>query len=387
MKKKNIAHSLIAAAVLFLAGTGLRAEAAPAKLNKGDTVVGYYTNWSSDKGYNPADIPAGKLTHLNYAFAKIDPAANTIAVANPEKDLKNFEQLRNMKKKYPGLKTLISVGGWDYSTYFSVVAATEESRNQFAAGCVDFILTHGFDGVDLDWEYPVSGGPAGNINSPEDKRNFTLLLSAIRNQLNAQTQRDGKKYYLTIAGAANSNYLNKIEAQQVVGLVDHIFVMAYDMHGSWDTYSDFGAPLYNPQERSPQYKNSVHDGVQAYLNAGVPADKLVLGMPFYGYIYEGVGAAQEGRYSTFSSARSISYNSIKGTYLNNPAFSSFYHEGAAVPYLYGNGIFISYENSRSIGTKAAFARNLGLAGVGIWELSHDSAGELLDSARAGLIGA
>lgn len=91
MKKKNIAHSLIAAAVLFLAGTGLRAEAAPAKLNKGDTVVGYYTNWSSDKGYNPADIPAGKLTHLNYAFAKIDPAANTIAVANPEKDLKNFE--------------------------------------------------------------------------------------------------------------------------------------------------------------------------------------------------------------------------------------------------------------------------------------------------------
>ena len=101
MKKKNIAHSLIAAAVLFLAGTGLRAEAAPAKLNKGDTVVGYYTNWSSDKGYNPADIPAGKLTHLNYAFAKIDPAANTIAVANPEKDLKNFEQLRNMKKKYP----------------------------------------------------------------------------------------------------------------------------------------------------------------------------------------------------------------------------------------------------------------------------------------------
>ena len=172
-----------------------------------------------------------------------------------------------------------------------------------------------------------------------------------------------------------------------MGLVDHIFVMAYDMHGSWDTYSDFGAPLYNPQERSPQYKNSVHDGVQAYLNAGVPADKLVLGMPFYGYIYEGVGAAQEGRYSTFSSARSISYNNIKGTYLNNPAFSSFYHEGAAVPYLYGNGIFISYENPRSIGTKAAFARNLGLAGVGIWELSHDSAGELLESARAGLIGA
>ena len=67
MKKKYIAHSLIAAAVLFLAGTGLRAEAATAKLNKGDTVVGYYTNWSSDKGYNPADIPAGKLTHLNYA--------------------------------------------------------------------------------------------------------------------------------------------------------------------------------------------------------------------------------------------------------------------------------------------------------------------------------
>nr|WP_308628419.1 glycoside hydrolase family 18 protein [uncultured Eisenbergiella sp.] len=385
--KKHIIHSLVAAAVLLLAGTGMGAKAAPAKTDTGNLVVGYYTNWSSDKGYTPADIPANKLTHLNYAFAKIDPAVNTIAMANPEKDIKNFEQLRALKKKNPALKTLISVGGWDYSTYFSTIAATEESRNQFASGCLTFMLTHGFDGIDLDWEYPVSGGPAGNMNSPEDKQNFTLLLSAIRNQLNAQSLRDGKKYYLTIAGAANSSYLNKIEPLQVAGLVDYIFVMAYDMHGPWDTYSDLGAPLYNPAEESPQYKNSVQNGIQAYLNAGVAAGKLVLGMPFYGYLYEGTAAEREGRYSTFSKARALGYDAIKRTYLNNPAFSSFFHEGAMVPYLYGNGAFLSYENPRSITAKAAFAGNAGLAGVGIWELSHDSGGELLESARAGLAGA
>lgn len=187
--------------------------------------MGYYTSWASAKGYTPLHVPAQKLTHLNYAFAGIDPAANSIALANPQRDLKNFEQLRSLKAANPGLKTLISVGGWDDSVYFSAVAATEESRNSFAESCRAFLVAHGFDGVDLDWEYPVSGGKAGNLSSPGDTGNFTLLLSAIRQKLNEQSLIDGKQYYLTIAGAANPNYLKKIEAGKVAKLVDHIFVI------------------------------------------------------------------------------------------------------------------------------------------------------------------
>ena len=383
--KKNILFSLITSMVVsaFVGIMGLSAQAAPVSESREKTVVGYYTSWASAKGYTPLHVPAQKLTHLNYAFAGIDPAANSIALANPQRDLKNFEQLRSLKAANPGL---ISVGGWDDSAYFSAVAATEESRNSFAESCRAFLVAHGFDGVDLDWEYPVSGGKAGNLSSPGDTGIFTLLLSAIRQKLNEQSLIDGKQYYLTIAGAANPNYLKKIEAGKVAELVDHIFVMTYDMHGPWDSRSDFGAPLYSPSEYTPQYKNSVFEGISAYLNAGIPAGKLVLGIPFYGYLYEGVSENNNGRYSAFSSARAVTYDAVKNNYLNRPGFRSFFHEEAFVPYLYGNAAFLSYEDTRSVGAKAMLARNLGLAGAGIWELSQDTGGELLESVYAGVNG-
>ena len=386
--KKIILYSLITSMIVsaFAGIMGLSAQAAPVSVPLEKTVVGYYTSWASAKGYTPLHVPAQKLTHLNYAFAGIDPAANSIALANPQRDLKNFEQLRSLKAANPGLKTLISVGGWDDSVYFSAVAATEESRNSFAESCRAFLVAHGFDGVDLDWEYPVSGGKTGNLSSSGDTGNFTLLLSAIRQKLNEQSLIDGKQYYLTIAGAANPNYLKKIEAGKVAELVDHIFVMTYDMHGPWDSRSDFGAPLYSPSEYSPQYKNSVFEGISAYLNAGIPAGKLVLGIPFYGYLYEGVSENNNGRYSAFSSARAVTYDAVKNNYLNRPGFRSFYHEEAFVPYLYGNAAFLSYEDTRSVGAKVMLARKLGLAGAGIWELSQDTGGELLESVYAGVNG-
>ncbi|MGI5897405.1 MAG: glycoside hydrolase family 18 protein [Oscillospiraceae bacterium] len=346
----------------------------------GKIVVGYYTGWSSYKGYSPQSVPARQLTHLNYAFAKIDPAANAIALADPANDRKNFAALRALKQTNRHLKTLISVGGWDYSTYFSDIASTSARRDAFAQSCLDFILDHGFDGIDLDWEYPVSGGPAGSINRPQDKQNFTLLLKAIREKLDAQSQKDGRSYYLTIAGAANTSYLSKIEPQSVASLVDYIFVMTYDMHGPWDRYADLNAPLYQPQESSPQYKTSVYDGVSAYLYKGFSPKKLVLGMPFYGYIYQGVSSQNNGLYSTFSSAKSISYNTVRNSYLNNPAYAKHLHETAKVPYLFGNNTFLSYEDPQSIAAKVSLAKSLGMAGVGAWELSHDTSGSLLNSA-------
>ena len=356
----------------------------PTPTPAGKIIVGYYTGWSSYKGYSPQSVPARQLTHLNYAFAKIDPAANAIALADPANDRKNFAALRALKQTNRHLKTLISVGGWDYSTYFSDISSTSARRDAFAQSCLDFILEHGFDGIDLDWEYPVSGGPAGNTNRPQDKQNFTLLLKAIREKLDAQSQKDGRSYYLTIAGAANTSYLSKIEPQSVASLVDYIFVMAYDMHGPWDRYADLNAPLYQPQESSPQYKTSVYDGVSAYLYKGVSPKKLVLGMPFYGYIYQGVSSQNNGLYSAFSSAKSLSYDTVRNSYLNNPAYTKHLHETAKVPYLFGNNTFLSYEDPQSIAAKVSLAKSLGMAGVGAWELSHDTSGSLLNTAYSTL---
>lgn len=347
------------------------------------SMVGYYTSWAASSGYTPSKIPVQKLTHIHYAFAKIDPSTGKIALPYPSSDKRNLQELVKLKQKAPHLKVLIAVGGWDYSGYFSDVAATATGREKFAQSCVDFIREYGLDGVDLDWEYPVSGGMSGNHNRPQDKQNFTLLLRALREKLNRQGAADNRTYLLTIAGAASTSYLNKIEPAAVASLVDHIFLMAYDLHGPWDAYSDLNAPLTTPAESSPQYKTSVTDAVNAYLRQGVPAGKLVLGMPFYGYRYSGVSG--NGLYSSYSSAASISYDTLRSSYLNNAAYTVVRH-ASGVPYLYGKGTFISYDDPTSIAAKVRFAKSKSLAGAGAWALHHDAGGVLLDSAYRALLG-
>lgn len=342
-------------------------------------IVGYYASWGPSVNYPPSSIDASKLTHINYAFGNVS-SDNKLVLSNSSVDLPNFEGLRKLKLKNPSLKLLISVGGWGGSKYFSNAALTPESRETFANSCVNFIVTHGFDGVDLDWEFPVSGGIAGIINRPEDKQNFTKLIQAIRQKLNEQSKKDSKKYLLTIAGAPSTSYLKNIELTNILPYLDYIFIMGYDLHGPWDKYADFNAPLYNTQESSPQYSISVNDSVRNYLNAGAPASKLVMGMPFYGYKYTLITTNNNGLFQTFSKASSIGYNTIATTYLNNSAYTKFVHPQAKVPYLFGNNTFITYEDQNSILLKVQLAKNYGMAGVGAWELSHDSKGILLNSA-------
>lgn len=348
----------------------------------GGEVVGYYAGWSSYLGYAPSDIPAEQLTQINYAFAAIDGDTGKLVLDNPTQDKKNFQGLQALKKRNPQLRIVLSVGGWDYSTYFSDVASTAKGRETFAQSCVDLITAHSLDGIDLDWEYPVSGGQPGVIHRPADRENFTLLLRAIRDALDKQERRDGKEYVLTVAGAAGSGYLSNIQPQAVAGIVDHVFLMAYDIHGPWDNYADLNAPLYTPADSSPQYRYSVDAAVSAWLKAGVPAEKLVLGMPLYGYIYQGVRSTNSGLYSTFTSAKSVTYSQLKKSYLSSSSYRKLRHATAQVPYLYGNGSFISYDDTTSIAAKAGLAAERGLGGIGFWELSQDADAELISSACA-----
>lgn len=120
-------------------------------------LIGYYPAWASYTGFTPDRIDAKNLTHINYAFAKVGKDLK-IAMGYPDRDPANFRLLAALKKKNPELKTLISVGGWTWSGRFSDAALTDDSRTAFAESCAAFIRKHGFDGIDIDWEYPVSGG-------------------------------------------------------------------------------------------------------------------------------------------------------------------------------------------------------------------------------------
>ncbi len=340
-------------------------------------VVGYYTSWSSYEGYKPDQIHAQRLTHIHYAFAEISPEL-TVRLADPDNDIQNFAAFQLLKSRNPSLKVLISVGGWDYSRLFSDVALTEASRTKFAQSCIELITTHKLDGVDIDWEYPGSGGRSGNITRPEDKQNFTLLLKALRAALDAQGQKDGKKYDLSFAGGAFNEYLNHIEPAAAAAVVDYVFLMAYDFNMEF-AYSGFNAPLFQPQKEPPRETTTVSQSVQLYLDANIPANKIVLGTPFYGYSYDVTTDEDNGLYSTYTFKKPISFNEVFYSYLSKPDVDALWEPGAKVPYIFYDFTFISYDDAASLAEKSSYAKSQNLLGIGAWELSNDRSGMLLDA--------
>lgn len=356
--------------------------ASPAVTNT-EKIVGYYAAWAAYSGYTPDKIDVSKLTHINYAFANVGSDLK-IALGYPDVDVANFNKLKALKQINPNLKTMISVGGWSWSKRFSDVALTDASRTTFATSCVDFIVKYGFDGVDIDWEYPVGGGLSTNVNRPQDKENFTLLMQKLRQKLDERGKIDGKHYILTFAGASSNTYLNNTEMSKLHQYVDYANVMTYDLHGMWDSYTDLTAPLYSNSDTSPQYKSSVNDSIQAWIVAGFPKEKIIMGVPFYGYVYQAVANTNRGLYQTYSGSASISYQNIKGNYLNKTGFTRYFHSESMSPWLFNGSTFISYEDEQSIGIKADYIKSKGLGGAMVWELSQDPSGVLLDTLYNGL---
>ncbi len=341
-------------------------------------VVGYYPSWGAYQGFLPDRVDASKLTHLNYAFANIGGDLR-IALGDADVDIANFKKLAELKRSHPHLKTLISVGGWTWSGRFSDVALTDSSRAAFADSCLQFILQYGFDGLDLDWEYPVTGGLPGNTCRASDKQNFTLLLKKIRETLDARSAVDGREYLLTIAGGSGSWYVQNTEPGILHRYLDFAQIMTYDIHAHWDSCTDFNAPLYSSTDPSPQNKWSVDEAVGAWQNAGFPLHKLVLGIPFYGYRYRTTTDANDGLYQHFTEGAYISYRNIADSFLGAPGFQRHFHPQSKVPWIYNGSIFISYEDEESIAFKADYIKSRGLAGAMIWELSHDPDRVLLTS--------
>ncbi|WP_157369487.1 glycoside hydrolase family 18 protein [Zavarzinella formosa] len=362
-------------------------------------IVGYFTEWGVyDHHFQIADIPAAKLTHLNYAFAKVEKGEVAVTdkfaalekIDPRDKEAKgNFQQLRQLKKKHPHLKTLISVGGWTLSGSFSDTALTAESRATFAASCVRFIREHGFDGADIDWEFPVAGGLAGNKNRPEDKKNYTLLLAELRKQLDVAAKTDNTKYLLTIAAPSGSDTIAHMDIPAMAEHLDWFNLMAYDLAGGWDTQTGLLANLYPVGD----YKRSVAGAVQAYLKAGVAPEKIVLGVPFYG---RGWTVAKP---SANGFGEKVDPKQPKGTWelgmwdykdlTKNviPKGKVFRAEKGKAPWLYNadSRLFISYDDTDSMKEKVGYVTAQKLRGMMCWELSGDDpANSLLEVISAGL---
>lgn len=370
---------------------------APDRSGEERRTVAYLASWGvRSKGTRIAELPGDRLTHIIYAFAVID-SSGAMALSDPCLDAGqcaagtagatggNFAQLRLLKERHPHLKVLVALGGWTRSGNFSDAALTAESRRRFAESGIALFMRGWpglFDGFDIDWEFPVFGGLRENVARPEDRENFTLLLAELRRQLDVEGPRDGRRYLLTAATAAGARLVGNLELDRVTPLLDWFNVMTYDYH-SGSAMAHFNAPLYaTDDDPTPTY--NVDSTVALYRRGGVPPQKIVVGVPFYGRSYGGVHGENGGLFEPATQPppawrTGLDYRQIAAKNLTSQGFKRYWHPQAQVPWLHNDsiGVFITYDDAESIGLKANYVRRNGLGGIMIWEIGGDD-GTLLD---------
>jgi chitinase len=365
-------------------------------------VAAYLASWKArPEGPRIADVPARDLTHLMYAFGGLsesgvaeltDPCLDAgVCGAGGNPSGGAFAELTELKRANPGLRVLISIGGWNGSKYFSDAASTPEAASRFARSVVDvFVRPYPdlFDGVDIDWEYPVSGGAPGNRAGPEDRTNFTRLISALRRKLSELPAADRRKFELTIAIAADPAKIANLELEALARLVDRMNLMAYDYHAG-SPVAAFNAPLFASRD-DPNRSLNVDASLKALTRAGVHPDKVVLGVPFYGRSIADVPAEKDGLFRNGSGpseewggSAGIDYRDLVARSPESRGFRRHWSEEAQVPWLYNpeSRIWISYDDPMSVARKATYARTHGMGGIMIWDLFADD-GSLLGAVRA-----
>jgi len=365
--------------------------------------IGYFTNWAQYRqaphNFKVSDVDPTGLTHAVFAFAKMTPNWELEAVEwndvkswNPSSG--SYYQFNNdLKVVNPELKTLLAIGGWNFNTpssgtahLFSTMVASSSARSTFAASSIRFLREHGFDGLDLDWEYP-SYAPQGG--QPEDKENYLLLVQDLAAAFEAEAAATGNnKLLLSMAVSANPSVLEagyRMDADGLSKYLDWVGLMTYDLEGSW-----------NPVTGSHTNIAGVRTAINTWIQAGTPACKLVVGLATYGRSWmladptsnNGIGAATWGagnpgqftHESGFLAAYEIRAKLQSGEWVaeQDTASASMYAYG---PDGRGTTTWVSYDSAETLLTKASLTDSLGLGGVMVWAVDLDD-GELMPALSA-----
>ncbi|MCX4819141.1 glycoside hydrolase family 18 protein [Streptomyces sp. NBC_01142] len=469
--RRNCRRSLVRAAVAACS-VALLATLAPSASAHGDDGrhgkpsykrVGYFTQWGVyGRDFQIKDMDtsgqAAKLTHINYAFGNVSSEGKCFTGSVPgEADAwadyarpleaadsvdgvadtadqplaGNFNQLRELKAKHRGLKVLISLGGWSWSTHFSDAARTPASRKAFVSSCIDLYIKGNlpvegarggvgaaaglFDGIDLDWEWPGSAGDTDTVFRPEDKKNFTALVREFRTQLDAygkslpdrpstsstpntpgtpgtpDTQTESHKpqhkhYELTaFVPTAPAKIDAGFEVGKIMRDLDFVNLQGYDFHVAGEKTTAQQSALYARGDFS------VDQTVRDWLRRGAPARKLVMGMPFYGQGWTGVTGGGDGLDQPATAPAPATwaagyedYKALKkladsGTY----AIHRDRRNGHA--WLFDGTTLWTYDDPQVLRAKTSYIRDRGLGGAMFWSLDGDTAdGELMAAVDRGL---
>ena len=295
---------------------------------------------------NPKNVDPRFLDAVIYAFVEINPDG-TLLVPTPN----YLNYLLSLKNSKPSLKLIAAIGGWG-AEGFSDAASTPRSRYDFARNVNELINDYGLDGIDLDWEYPGSSA-AGIKSSPQDRENFTLLITAIRDVI-------GDDAWLSVAGTGDSGYTTRsAEIDKIAPLITHFNLMSYDFTAgeTGERGRRHQANLYDSNLSLPGY--SVDAMVRNLINNGMPSEKILLGVPFYGRL---------------GATTTASYDELRRNYINKNGYDYRFDDTAKVPYLVRDGQFaMSFDNDLSIYIKGQYVLNNCLGGIFSWTSTFDQA--------------
>ncbi|MGG7177939.1 glycosyl hydrolase family 18 protein [Clostridium paraputrificum] len=417
--------------------------AKPAKGDLKRKVVGYFPSWaynSSQQAYfDAADLQWDDLTHIQYSFGSIDENTHKLKFdkkAAIEEDFKDhplehkgkevkldpslpykghFNVLQTMKKQYPDVKLMLSIGGWAECRGFYPMLDTDAGINTFAESCVEFLKQYNFDGIDIDFEYPSSTQGSGNVDSDGDlseprrgklNERYNVLIKVLREKIDEAAKKDSKKYLLTAAVTASAWVLGGVPDNTYANYLDFLSVMSYDFHGGWNQYVEHLASIYPDAAdtetigQAMPYLNM--DWAYRFYRGVLPAEKIIMGIPYYTRGWENVQGGTNGLHGTAGSKENPTPATGEYNYWGDPKYADqpqgdkvpaganpLWHilnlmeknpniklnwdDTAKVPYIWDSQkkVFLSFENERSIDERVKYIKDKNLGGALIWVMNGD----------------
>ena len=360
MKIRSKISSIILIIISFLAARPVFSQSVEKPL----AIIAYYMGNGSDI----TNYKTEQLTHIIFSFLHLK--GNKLAVDSPEDSLA-ITRLVSLKKANPKLKIILSLGGWGGCKTCSEVFNTESGRQEFAQSVLHLLKSYHTDGLDLDWEYPSLESVAGHQYLPDDKQNFTYLVTALRNTL-------GPDYELSFAAGGFSDFLlHSVEWDKVMPLVHYVNMMTYDLVNGNSKQTGHLTSLYS----TPEQRESTDHAIMFLDSVGVPMSKVVIGIAFYARTYSKVENINHGLYQKGKFSEYISFKDIDEKLGKNAGFEQFWDNRAKAPFAYNSATktFATYDNMQSVYYKTKYAVEHKLGGIMFWELSGDKiSGGLLD---------
>ncbi|KAM7215378.1 hypothetical protein V8F06_009239 [Rhypophila decipiens] len=355
----------------------------PGGSTKGKTlsrVIGYYEAWNARSACHrtsPSDLPLAALTHLNYAFAYLDPTSFKVTTMDAATPISLFNDLSNLKSTNPALKIFVSIGGWTFSdndTYtqpiFGNIARSGSNRQLFADGLVAFLTYYGFDGVDLDWEYPGAPDRGGK---KEDTKNYVELVKTLR----ATFDKTGRSLGITFTAPSSYWYLKWFDLQGMMKYCDWVNLMSYDLHGTWDSTNPIGAIVQGHTNLT-----EIKLAADLFWRVKIPAHKIALGFGFYGRAFTLTNPSCTTQGCPFSGGAKpgvctktsgyLAYYEVQDILKQNPNIKVIHDKESAVKYFtFDTNQWISYDDKDTFKQKVEWANDMGFSGSLIWASDLD----------------